>query len=303
MKRLLYTLLLAAAILLPQVARAGETYGIEDVPNTYARNRQWHVSDPDGILDAASTEEINRTLTALEDSTGIQSMVVMLKSIGREDIFEFSHSLFRHWGIGSNERNEGLLILYVEDQRAIRFTTGYGLEGVLPDAICRRIQDRYMLPHFRQGHTGQGMVEGIHAVAQVLDGSMENMGGGDEDEAEVWLVVMMLAGMIGIAIMTVWLSHRHATTCPRCRKAGALQEVSSTSYRDALRHRHIRQTLQCTRCGHTVVRDRRVNDDNFGSMSGGALLGGGRGLGGGGGFSGGFFGGGSTGGGGATGRW
>ena len=301
MKRLLCTVVLGILLLLPQGIRAGKAYGIKDVPNTYAQNRLCHVSDPENILSPESIEEINRMLSLLEDSTGIQSMVVMLQSIGGEDIFEFAHSLFRHWGIGSNERNEGLLVLYVSDQRKIRFTTGYGLEGPMPDAVCKRIQERYMLPHFRKGDTDRGMTEGVAAIVKVLDGSMENIP--DEEDPDPWsilLVAIVLSSIIGIMI---WLIIRQANTCPKCRKPRALKTIASTSYRDALHRKHIKQTLRCRNCGHTVVRDQITNNNEFNSMAGGAILGGGRSRMGGGGFSGGMFGGGSTGGGGSTSGW
>lgn len=301
MNRILGTLILGIALLLPQGAHGEKAYGVEDVPNTYAQDRHHHVSDPEGILSAECTDEINSTLSLLEDSTGIQSMVVMLPGIGQEDIFEFAHSLFRHWGIGDKERDNGLLILYVGDQHAIRFTTGYGLEGILPDAVCKRIQQRHMIPYFREGDTDKGMSEGVTAVARTLRGSMENST--DDDVPELWQVLLAFAGAGLMMTFLIWLIVRHANTCPRCKKAGALKTVSSVSYRDALRRKHIKRTLHCSACGHTVVRDDIADNDGLNSAAGGALLGGGRGGFGGGGFSGGSFGGGSTGGGGATSRW
>lgn len=297
MKRTLCILLLAALPLLLSATGDGKAYSIDAVPNTYAQNRLHHVSDPTGILSTESTDEINRILSLLEDSTGIQSMVVMLPGIGNEDVFDFAHNLFRHWGIGGSERNDGLLILYVGDQHAIRFTTGYGLEGTLPDAICKRIQQRHMLPHFREGNTDRGMVEGVSAVAQVLDGTMTP--DNNDDGPELWAVALVALIMSIIVGIIIWLIDRQAHTCPKCGKAGTLKSVSAVPYRDALLRKHVRQTLRCTNCGHTVERDRIIDDIN--SMGGGAMLGGGRS--GGGGFSGGFFGGGSTGGGGATSRW
>lgn len=302
MKKLLCILFLGTLSLIPQEIRAEKAYGIKDVPNTYVQNHMHHVSDPENILSPESIEEINRMLSILEDSTGIQSMVVMLPSIGEKDIFEFAHSLFRHWGIGSNERNEGLLVLYVSDQRKIRVTTGYGLEGILPDAVCKRIQERYMLPHFREGDTDKGMTEGVAAIVNVLDGSMEN--NYDAEELDPWSVLLVAAILLSITGILIWLIIRQANTCPGCRKAGALKSVSSISYRDALHRKHIKQTLRCTNCGHIVIRDKIIDDDNFNSMAGGAILGGGRSHSrGGGGFSGGMFGGGSTGGGGSTSGW
>lgn len=305
MKKILCVFILALCPIISIWAQSEKAYTIQSVPNTYAMDRRMHVSDPDGLLALDYASEINRILTTLEDSTGIQSMVVMLTSIGNEDIFEFSHNLFRHWGIGSTERNEGLLIVYVADQRKIRFTTGYGLEGILPDAICKRIQTQYMLPHFRNGDTNSGMLEGVRAVVSVLDGSMK--ASRDMEEASLWEVLMILGCLIALVALFLWLIHRQTNTCPRCGKAGALKLVSTTTTRT--RHgRHIRQKLMCSACGHIVEKERHESDNNNnGSMLGGIMLGSmlGRGRGGigGGGFSGGSFGGGSTGGGGSTSGW
>lgn len=305
MKKILCVFILALCPIISIWAQSEKAYTIQSVPNTYAMDRRMHVSDPDGLLALDYASEINRILTTLEDSTGIQSMVVMLTSIGNEDIFEFSHNLFRHWGIGSTERNEGLLIVYVADQRKIRFTTGYGLEGILPDAICKRIQTQYMLPHFRNGDTNSGMLEGVRAVVSVLDGSMQ--ASRDMEEASLWEVLMILGCLIALVALFLWLIHRQTNTCPRCGKAGALKLVSTTTTRT--RHgRHIRQKLMCSACGHIVEKERHESDNNNnGSMLGGIMLGSmlGRGRGGigGGGFSGGSFGGGSTGGGGSTSGW
>ena len=68
------------------------------------------------------------------------------------------------------------------DERCIQFATGYGLEGVLPDAICKRIQSQYMVKHFGKDDWNQGMIEGIKAVAAVLDGSMEALPEEENDE-------------------------------------------------------------------------------------------------------------------------
>jgi len=64
-------------------------------------------------------------LQALEDSTLTEVAVVLVESIGDENIELFATDLFAKWGIGKEKDNNGLLILFVEDQRAIRFETGY----------------------------------------------------------------------------------------------------------------------------------------------------------------------------------
>ena len=303
MKKVLCILVLVLAPFLPTGASDNKAYSVETVPNVYAQDRRLHVSDPNGLLATETQAEINRMLTLLEDSTGIQSMVVMLPSIGGEDIFDFAHNLFRHWGIGNKESNNGMLILYVADQRKIRFTTGYGLEGILPDALCKRIQSRYMIPHFREGNTDLGMLEGTKAVVAILDGSMK--ADSTEEEMTLWGVLLTIGVILLIIVFPIWLIHRQETSCPRCGKAGALKVVSQTST-PTRRGKLIRKTMRCSSCGHTVIKEylQYDNDDTdsmVGGMLMGSMLGGGRR--GGGGFMGGSFGGGSTGGGGSTSGW
>ena len=303
MRKILCIILLVFAPILA-IGAEDKAYSIESVPNVYAQDRRLHVSDPNGLLMQETQAEINRMLTLLEDSTGIQSMVVMLPSIGQEDIFDFAHNLFRHWGIGNKESNNGMLIVYVADQRKIRFTTGYGLEGILPDAMCKRIQSRYMVPHFREGNTDLGMLEGTKAVVVVLDGSMK--ADNTEEEVTLWEILLTLGAIMFIIVVPIWLIHRQEHTCPKCAKAGALKLVSQTST-PTRKGKLIRKTLLCSHCGHTVVKEyhQSNNDDTDAMMGGmmmGSMLGGGR-RGGGGGFMGGSFGGGSTGGGGSTSGW
>lgn len=303
MRKILCIILLVFAPILA-IGAEDKAYSIESVPNVYAQDRRLHVSDPNGLLMQETQAEINRMLTLLEDSTGIQSMVVMLPSIGQEDIFDFAHNLFRHWGIGNKESNNGMLIVYVADQRKIRFTIGYGLEGILPDAMCKRIQSRYMIPHFREGNTDLGMLEGTKAVVSVLDGSMK--ADNTEEEVTLWEILLTLGAIMFIIVVPIWLIHRQEHTCPKCAKAGTLKLVSQTST-PTRKGKLIRKTLLCSNCGHTVVREyHQSNNDDTGAMMGGmmmgSMLGGGR-RGGGGGFMGGSFGGGSTGGGGSTSGW
>ena len=303
MRKILCIIFLVFAPILV-IGAKDKAYSIESVPNVYAQDRRLHVSDPNGLLMPETQAEINRMLTLLEDSTGIQSMVVMLPSIGHEDIFDFAHNLFRHWGIGNKESNNGMLIVYVADQRKIRFTTGYGLEGILPDAMCKRIQSRYMVPHFREGNTDLGMLEGTKAVVVVLDGSMK--ADNTEEEVTLWEILLTLGAIMFIIVVPIWLIHRQEHTCPKCAKAGALKLVSQTST-PTRKGKLIRKTLLCSHCGHTVVKEyhQSNNDDTDAMMGGmmmGSMLGGGR-RGGGGGFMGGSFGGGSTGGGGSTSGW
>ena len=140
---------------------------VESIPNQKLINGSY-VSNPDNILDAATVTQIDTLLNSLERKTTVQVAVVVVESIGEADIFEFAQKLFTTWGIGSNGNDNGLLLLLVKDQRTVRFHTGYGVEGTLPDVICKRIQRDYMVPEFKNGNYNAGVLAGLVQVEKIL---------------------------------------------------------------------------------------------------------------------------------------
>lgn len=302
-KVLLALLLLTLTSLVPAGAK---DYAVSDIPLVHLQNRTRYVSNPDQILSAQAVATMDSLLFALEQATGIQTVVVAVTGIEGGDCFEFAYQLGKQAGVGQKERDNGLVILLSTDERCVQFVTGYGLEGVLPDAICKRIQSLQMLPYFKDDNWDAGMVAGIRATCGYLDGSMENIGGDSEEEdVTIFMLVFfaLFGGIIGLAFFANWWSKR----CPACKKH-KLKRISSR----VLSVRNGRKTeeviYQCTNCGHLVTKRHHSDDENYrggsgpfvGGMGGGFF--GGR-HGGGGGFSGGSFGGGSFGGGGAGSRF
>lgn len=302
MRRLLIPLLLLLACLTLPV-RAQHVYTTQNIPKVHLQDKTRYTCDPDGILSPAATDSIDRMLYRLEQQTGIETVVAVLPSIGEDDCFDFSHRLLNEWGVGKKEKNNGLVILLVTDQRCIQFYTGYGLEGDLPDAICKRIQTQDMIPYLKEGNWDAGMVAGVRAVCTRLDGSMEN----DTDEEDEGLVIVLLiflaciAGGIVIVVLAVWSS----TKCPNCGQHKLQRAGSQLAYRKGgIKAEDV--TYICRNCGHKVVKRQTSADEHYrgGGGSGPIIFGGGGGsFGGGGGFSGGSFGGGIGGGGGAGSRF
>lgn len=161
-----HTFLLWMLLLIP-LATKSQSYTVETVPNTKLVNNSY-VSDPSHILNDSTVARINQLLGDLERTATAQVAVVMLPSIGEEDHIDFAQRLFRYWGIGQASNNNGLLILFIMDQRTVRFHTGYGVEGVLPDVTCKRIQQRFMVPYFKEGDYNTGMLNGINATVSIL---------------------------------------------------------------------------------------------------------------------------------------
>lgn len=309
MIRRLQTILIACLIAVTAWA-AGDSVkeykSVDDVPNVRLTDVRRYVSDPTSILSPAATDTIDAILGRLEKSTGIETAVVMLPSIGENDIFDFSTSLFRKWGIGKKKSDNGLLILFVMDQHKVRFATGYGIEGTMTDAMSKRIQMQYMVPAFKRSDWNKGMVDGVRAAAKVLDGSMEpEAADSDTDTSDLLFSIGIIIGVILLAMFVSSIKQR----CPKCRKRSAMKqmgvEVLRVSTGKGRRKRIRRTTYVCQYCGHIMTKDEDIDDNSGSAAAGGAILGSmlGSSGGGGGGSFGGSFGGGSTGGGGSTSDW
>ena len=292
--------ILFGLVLLINFPLTAKKYTIQEIPMVHLQDRTRYVSNPDNILSPSTVSNIDHILYALEQKTGIQVLVVAVSGIEGGDCFDFAYRLGKEKGVGQKERNNGLVILLSTEERCIQFATGYGLEGVLPDAICKRIQNRYMVSHFGKGDWNTGMLEGIRAVNGYLDGSMENIGGEEEEDMlPLYIFGAFMLGGLGLFGFAVWYQNR----CPKCKKH-KIQRISSRTIERANGYITEETTYLCQNCGHTFTRKTKSTDPNYrGPRSGGPTIfmgGGGRG---GGGFSGGSFGGGSFGGGGAGSRF
>ena len=287
MIRRLQTILIACLIAVTAWATGDsvkEYKSVDDVPNVRLTDVRRYVSDPTSILSPAATDTINAILGRLEKSTGIETAVVMLPSIGENDIFDFSTSLFRKWGIGKKKSDNGLLILFVMDQHKVRFATGYGIEGTMTDAMSKRIQMQYMVPAFKRSDWNKGMVDGVRATAKVLDGSMEPEAAGDDtDTSDLLFSIGIIIGVILLAMFVSSIKQR----CPKCRKRSAMKqmgvEVLRVSTGKGRRKRIRRTTYVCQYCGHIMTKDEDIDDNSGSAAAGGAILGSMLGSGGGGG--------------------
>lgn len=158
---------LSLLLLVLTVSTATAQYTVETVPNQKLINGSY-VSNPDQILDVETVATLDTLLKSLEQKTTVQVAVVVLESIGDADIFEFSQALFTAWGIGSKGNDNGLLLLMAKQNRTVRFHTGYGLEGALPDVTCKRIEREFMVPEFKNGNYNAGILAGIEQVNKIL---------------------------------------------------------------------------------------------------------------------------------------
>lgn len=193
-------------LLVSQVAFAQTVWTVQSVPNTRLKGNEIHVSDPDGYLSDSAEWFINKALDSIRDQADV--FLVTLTSIGDAEPKHFATTLFNYWGIGDAETDNGILLLFVEDQHALEFETGYGAENVLTDARCSRIFNNTIVPYFMEGNYEAGLCAGVIDIVEVYGGAVpmglrsmapavesdENYG--DEDDLNLGQALMVLLFLI-----------------------------------------------------------------------------------------------------------
>ncbi len=198
-------------------AMADRAWTVRTVPNTRLQSNDIHVSDPDGYLSDSVEMTINTALCAIRDKADV--FVVTLSSIGEADPKRFATELFNDWGIGDAETDNGVLLLFVEDQHALEFETGYGAEETLTDSKCERIFTKTIKPFFKAGDYEGGLCAGVGEIVSVYGGeipdglkatlpSTENFESSDHTFGEALLglmvlVVFLLFPLLGIIFWAV----------------------------------------------------------------------------------------------------
>lgn len=98
------TFILATFLLFPLQAQE-KVYTVDNLPKVHLQNKMQYVCNPAGILSQAACDSIDSMLYALEQQTGIETVVAVVPSIGEEDCFNFCHQLLNKWGVGKKDIN------------------------------------------------------------------------------------------------------------------------------------------------------------------------------------------------------
>lgn len=125
------------------------------------------INDYANLLKETEQKALEKRLTIYHDSTGIPLVVVTIPSIGYANPTDFSASLFREWGIGHPDKNNGILIFINADSTAryAHITTGAGLATVLPDSLCKSISDVHLVPLLKQGRYYNAILHTAHQLS------------------------------------------------------------------------------------------------------------------------------------------
>jgi uncharacterized protein len=252
------------------------------------------VNDFANVFSQEQLDSLESRLVAVDDSTGNQICIVTVPSLDGMDKVDYSVELFRKWGIGHKNNDNGVLILYKpktgdssETKGQVFIMTGYGLEGAIPDAVCNRVVENEMIPHFKEQDIYGGFNQALDVLIPLACGEYSSesyMKDKDDDGLPWWGVLIFVILFFGFPIVMV------VALIIRGIRRGILMAQGITppyDWYDRMRD----SSRSSGRGGHW-------NGGGWGGFGG---SGGSGGFGGGGGFGG--FGGGSTGGGGAGGSW
>jgi uncharacterized protein len=128
------------------------------------------VTDLTGTLTPAQQQSLDQTLAAFEQKKGSQIAVLLVPTTKPETIEQYSIRVVDQWKLGRKGVDDGALLLVAKNDHRVRIEVGYGLEGVLPDAIANRIIDEIIVPHFKQGDFYGGIQAGVAKMIGVVNG-------------------------------------------------------------------------------------------------------------------------------------
>jgi len=125
------------------------------------------VDDADLLLPAQEAT-LTRALAALEREKGPQFVIATTRSLQGRRIEEYSIDLTRAWGIGSAQRNDGVVLLVASNERKVRIEVGTGLKKRLPDEFCAEVIREKLLPAFQKGDFPGGIARGAGRLIEQM---------------------------------------------------------------------------------------------------------------------------------------
>lgn len=189
-----------------------------------------YVQDNAGLLSSATKEKLLAIGHELDKKTTAQIAVVTVENLDDRPIAEYANDLFRKWGIGSKDKNNGVLLLISKDPRKVRIEVGYGLEGALPDGYTGRVQDEELVPNLKKDDYDAGVLAAYTKLAgktaeeyqQQLDSLSEQPATETAESAEtaedteedsfwadvvVWAIVIIVILLVGFFLLVLigWL--------------------------------------------------------------------------------------------------
>src|SRR5690606_37535350 len=131
------------------------------------------VNDFAQMLSTSQQDLLEEQLLEFATTSSTQITIVTVNNSQGYDVAEYTVTLFNHWKPGQKERDNGVMLLVSKEDRKINITTGYGVEGALPDAITARIIRNEITPAFKEGDYFKGLSEGAASIIEATQGEYQ----------------------------------------------------------------------------------------------------------------------------------
>ncbi|MDO9215179.1 MAG: YgcG family protein [Methylococcales bacterium] len=133
-------------------------------------NLSQRVTDLTGTLTAEQITALESKLADFESQKGSQIAVLLLPTTQPEDIAAYSIRVADAWKIGRKNVDDGLIMIIAKDDHRSRLEVGRGLEGVIPDAIAKRVLAETMKPYFKNEDYAGGIDAGVTQLIGLIQG-------------------------------------------------------------------------------------------------------------------------------------
>jgi uncharacterized protein len=169
------------------------------------------VTDLTGTLSPAQVDALENKLTAFEAKKGSQIAVLIVATTQSKDIAEFGIEVADLAQIGRKGIDDGVILIVAKDDRALRLEVGYGLEGVIPDVVAKRIIAETISPYFKSGDFAGGIDVGVTQLIKLIEGETlpvptENSVGGQKEGTFMFILLGGLVVGFGLSVIMGRLS-------------------------------------------------------------------------------------------------
>jgi uncharacterized protein len=136
-----------------------------------------YFNDYANVVSAPTAAKLNSTLEDFERQSSDQILVAIFPTMQSDSSIEdYTVRVARAWKVGQKNNNNGaVLFVFVQDHK-IFLQVGYGLESVLPDALCKQIIDEQISPRFKAGDFDGGLTAGVSSIIAATKGEYKGNG-------------------------------------------------------------------------------------------------------------------------------
>ena len=120
--------------------------------------------DQAGVISDATEQQVDATLNSFQQRTSHQLAVAVIDTTGDASLEDYTFDLFKKWGVGDKDRDDGVLLLIAVDDRKLRIEVGSGVEGDLTDSESGRILREQLTPRLKAGDYDGAVVAGVDAI-------------------------------------------------------------------------------------------------------------------------------------------